>query len=45
MTTRQTLLAQLSAKVPGMRFYQTEDIAVEALGHILSQLSPCHEIG
>ena len=40
MTTRQTLLAQLSAKVPGMRFSQTEDIAVEALGHILSNSSP-----
>ena len=40
MTTRQTLLAQLSAKVPGMRFSQTEDIAVEALGHILSNSRP-----
>lgn len=40
MTPRQTLLAQLSAKVPGMRFSQTEDIAVEALGHILSNSRP-----
>ena len=40
MTTRQTLLAQLSASVPGMRFSQTEDIAVEALGHILSNSEP-----
>ena len=43
MTTRQTLLAQLSAKVPGMRFSQTEDIAVEALGHILSNSGPARK--
>ena len=40
MTPRQTLLAQLSEKAPGMRFSQTEDIAVEALGHILSNSEP-----
>ena len=43
MTPRQTLLAQLSAKVPGMRFSQTEDIAVEALGHILSSSRPARK--
>ena len=43
MTPRQTLLAQLSAKAPGMRFSQTEDIAVEALGHILSNSSPARQ--
>ena len=43
MTTRQTLLAQLSAKVPGMRFSQTEDIAVEALAHILSNSRPARK--
>ena len=43
MTPRQTLLAQLSAKVPGMRFSQTEDIAVEALGHILSNSIPARK--
>ena len=43
MTPRQTLLAQLSAKAPGMRFSQTEDIAVEALGHILSNSRPARK--